>query len=182
MGKTKHEKSYVDFDKPYEQNLIGLRGVIYFAVGLFLLVVITFGLMAFLLNVLNTEVEKSDDADRNPMQLSEKERLPPEPRLQSAPGFQVKTADGQTINLELRHPQAEWEVLQEEYQKIWNDGQKGNNDTYTVLPIEQAKEKFLQQSGSAAATQPQGQQNILEESRMFMSDSNAGRLATEKRR
>ena len=116
------------------------------------------------------------------MQLSEKERLPPEPRLQAAPGFQVKTADGQTINLELRHPQAEWEVLEEQYGTIWNEGQKGNNDTYTVLPIEQAKEKFLQQSGNAAATQPQGQGNILEESRMFMSDSNAGRLATEKRR
>jgi hypothetical protein len=139
-------------------------------------------LMAFLLNVLDTEAVESDNANRNPMQLSEKERLPPEPRLQLAPGFQVKTADGQTVNLELRNPQAEWEVVQEEYQKLWNDGQKGNNDTYTVLPIEQAKEKFLQQSGNAAATQPQGQGNILEESRMFMSDSNAGRLATEKRR
>ena len=42
---AKHEKSFVDFDKPYEQNLIGLQGIIYFAVGLFLLIVITFGLM-----------------------------------------------------------------------------------------------------------------------------------------
>ncbi len=181
MGKTKHEKSFVDFDKPYEQNLIGLRGVIYFAVGLFLLVVITFGLMAFLLDVLNTEVEKSDDADRNPMQLSEKERLPPEPRLQAAPGFQVKTADGQTVNLELKHPQAEWEILQEQYNELWEKGRQ-ENGTYSVLPVEQAKEKFLQQSGKTAATQPQGQGNILEESKMFMSDSNAGRLATEKRR
>jgi hypothetical protein len=183
MGKTRHEKSYVDFDQPYERNLIGLRGVIYFAVGLFLLVVITFGLMAFLLDVMNTEVEKTDAADRNPMQLSEKERLPPEPRLQLAPGFQVKTADGQTVNLELRNPQAEWEVVQEQYKQLWEKGQKGNNDTYTVLPIEQAKEKYLQQqSSNAAAAQPQGQGNILEESKMFMSDSNAGRLATEQRR
>ena len=182
MGKTKHEKSFVDFDKPYEQNLIGLRGVVYFAVGLFLLCAITFGLMAFLLNVLDTEAMKADDANRNPMQLSEKERLPPEPRLQLAPGFQVKTADGQTINLELREPQAEWKVVEEQYNQLWEKGQKGNNDTYTVLPIEQAKEKFLQQQSGNAAAQPQGQGNILEESRMFMSDSNAGRLATEKRR
>jgi hypothetical protein len=181
MGKTRHEKSYVDFDKPYEQNLIGLRGVIYFAVGLFLLVVITFGLMALLLNVLDTEAVKSDNANRNPMMLTEKERLPPEPRLQLAPGFEVKTADGQTVNLELRKPQAEWEVVQEQYKQLWEKGQKGNNDTYTVLPIEQAKEKFLQQQSGNAAANAQGQ-NILEESKMFVSDSNAGRLATEKRR
>ncbi len=41
----KHEKTFVDFDKAYETNLIGLRGVIYFGVGLFLLIVVTFGLM-----------------------------------------------------------------------------------------------------------------------------------------
>ncbi len=181
MGKTRHEESYVDFDQPYERNLIGLRGVIYFAIGLFLLVVITFGLMAFLLNVLDTEAVNADNADRNPMQLSEQERLPPEPRLQSAPGFQVKTADGQTVNLELQHPQAEWEVLENQYRELWEKGQKAPDGTYTVLPIEQAKEKFLEQRGNApAANQPQG--NILEESEMFVSDSSAGRLATEKRR
>lgn len=181
MGKTRHEKSYVDFDKPYEQNLIGLRGVIYFAVGLFLLVVITFGLMMLLLNVLDAEAVKSDNANRNPMMLSDKERLPPEPRLQLAPGFEVKTADGQTINLELKHPQAEWEVVQEQYKQLWEKGQKGNDDTYTVLPIEQAKEKFLQQQSGNAAANAQGQ-NILQESRKFVSDSSAGRLASEESR
>ena len=38
MGSTKHEKSFVDFEKPYEQNVIGFRGIVYFAVGLFLLI------------------------------------------------------------------------------------------------------------------------------------------------
>ena len=101
MGKTRHEKSYVDFDKPYEQNLIGLRGIIYFGVGLFLLVVITFGLMWLLLDVFETQVRESDAQARNPMQLTEQERLPPEPRLQAAPGFGVDTKDGR-VNLELR--------------------------------------------------------------------------------
>ncbi len=179
MGKTKHEKSFVDFDKPYEQNLIGLRGVIYFAVGLFLLVVITFGLMWLLLDVFETQVQESDDQARNPMQLTEKERLPPEPRLQSAPGFGVDTKDGR-VNLELRNPQAEWETLQEVYKDVWENGQKGADGNYTVLPIEQAMEKMLEESSKTPVNE-QGQ-NMLEESRMFMSDSNAGRLATEKRR
>lgn len=180
MGKTKHEKSFVDFDKPYEQNLIGLRGVIYFAVGLFLLVVITFGLMWLLLDVFETQARETDDQARNPMQLSEKERLPPEPRLQSAPGFGVDTKDGR-VNLELRNPQAEWETLQEVDRDLWENGRQAENGTYTVLPIDQAKEKLLGQSGKTETT-ANGQNNILEESRMFMSDSNAGRLATEKRR
>ncbi|MGI9056172.1 MAG: hypothetical protein ACR2F2_10275 [Pyrinomonadaceae bacterium] len=180
MGKTRHEKSYVDFDKPYEQNLIGLRGVIYFAVGLFLLVVITFGLMWLLLDVFETQARETDDNARNPMQLSEQERLPSEPRLQSAPGFGVDTKDGR-VNLELRNPQAEWEVLQEVYKDVWENGRKGNDGTYTVLPIEQAKEKMLEQSATSA-TPNAPNQDILEESKMFMSDSNAGRLATEKRR
>lgn len=180
MGKTKHEKSFVDFDKPYEQNIVGLRGVIYFAVGLFLLVVITFGLMALLLNVLDAEAEKTDNADRNPMQLSEQDRLPPEPRLQSAPGFGIDTKDGRVV-LELRNPQAEWEVLQEEDKDIWENGRKSENGQYTILPIDQAKEEFLKQAEKTETAQ-KGQENIWEESRMFMSDSNAGRLATEKRR
>ena len=58
---AKHEKSYVNFDKAYETNLIGLRGVIYFGVGLFLLVVITFGLMFFLQNIMEEQSVKDKD-------------------------------------------------------------------------------------------------------------------------
>ncbi len=186
MGKTKHEKSFVDFDRPYEQNVVGLRGVLYFAVGLFLLVVITFGLMWLLLNVLDDQAQQTDNAERNPMQLSEKERLPPEPRLQGAPGFGVDTKNGR-VNLELRNPQAEWETMQEVNKDLWENGRKTKTENgaemVTVLPIEEAKKKLLEEGGKTETTAaPQTQNNILEESRMFMSDSNAGRLATEKRR
>ena len=34
MGSTKHEKSFVDFEQPYEQNVIGLKGIFYFGIGL----------------------------------------------------------------------------------------------------------------------------------------------------
>jgi hypothetical protein len=181
MGKTRHEKSYVDFDKPYERNIIGLRGIIYFGVGLFLLIVITFGLMALLLNVMEAGAVEADNANRNPMRQADQERLPPEPRLQAAPGFVVETADGRRVNLELKHPQAEWEVLEEEYKKLWREGQKTAEGTYAVLPIEEAKQSYLQQSASSPAP-PQGQPNILEESKLMYSDSSSGRLATEKRR
>ena len=59
MGNTKHEKTYVDFDKPYEENIIGIRGIIYFATGLFLLIVVTFGLMWAFQLVMKTMPKKT---------------------------------------------------------------------------------------------------------------------------
>src|SRR5689334_5936252 len=109
MGSTKHEKSFVDFEKPYEQNVIGFKGIVYFAIGLFLLIVITFGLMWALLGVFDDEFA-ADRKSNNPLQLSDKDRLPPEPRLQSAPGFGVDGPNGR-VNMELGAPQAEWREL-----------------------------------------------------------------------
>ena len=72
---AKHEKTFVNYDRPYETNLIGLRGVIYFGVGLFLLVVITFGLMLFLRNIMEEQLVEKDVKEENPMAMSDKERL-----------------------------------------------------------------------------------------------------------
>src|SRR5688572_8371893 len=101
MGSTKHEKSFVDFEQPYEQNIIGMKGIVYFGVGLFVLIVLTFALMWALLNVLEDDAKTRQSA--NPMAMSERERLPPEPRLQTAPGFGVQSGTG-PVNLELKAP------------------------------------------------------------------------------
>lgn len=179
MGKTRHEKSYVDFEQPYERNIIGLRGIIYFGIGLFLLIVITFGLMLFLQNVLEEQAVTTDEENRNPMLMSERERLPPEPRLQAAPGFGVDSETGR-VNLELKHPQAEWEVLQEQYKETWEKGEKAPDGTIVALPIDQAKQKFLEQKSGAAGGAPN--QNIIDEARSIISDSSSGRVANERRR
>src|SRR5688572_19717577 len=144
MGKTRHEKSFVDFEQPYERNIIGLRGIVYFSIGLFLLIVITFGLMWFLNDVMEEQAIANDAQSRNPMALNEIDRLPPEPRLQTAPGFGVDTGAGR-VNLELVRPQAEWEVLQQEYKEIWEKGQTAPDGTAVTLPIDQAKQRFLEQ-------------------------------------
>lgn len=179
MGKTRHEKSFVDFEQPYERNIIGLRGIVYFGIGLFLLVVITFGLMWFLNDVMEEQADAEDKRNANPMALGAKESLPPEPRLQVAPGFGVDTGEGR-VNLELRQPQAEWEALREEYKEIWEKGQKTPDGKAVTLPIDQAKQKFLEQKTGAAMN---GQnQNILEESSLFVSDASSGRQKTVRRR
>ena len=181
MSRAKHEKSYVDYDKPYETNIIGLRGVMYFGIGLVVLIVITFGLMFLLENVMEDQAQEKDRQSINPMTQNMKpdERLPPEPRLQVAPGFGVDSPDGR-INLELKAPQSEYVELREQWEKEWAEGQKdAKTGTIVSLPIEQAKQKFLEQQNAKANADEQKEFN---DSRRFYSYSSAGRLETDKRR
>src|SRR2546430_16830660 len=73
-------------DVTHEVSDVDLRGILSFLIGLSVMTVVVYVLMLLMFNVLNSREEKKE-ADNRPMALSERERLPPEPRLQSAPGF-----------------------------------------------------------------------------------------------
>lgn len=179
MSAPKHEKTFVDFDRAYETNLIGLRGIVYFAVGLFLLIIITFGLMYFLQNVMEDQAVQTKD-NKNPLIMSDIERLPPEPRLQAAPGFGVESENGR-VNMELRAPQSEYWELERQWEKQWAEGQKDQKTgTVITLPIEEAKQKLLQQNVKVRAGDQT--QTALDESNRIVSYSSAGRTASDKRR
>jgi hypothetical protein len=179
MGATRHEKSFVDYDKAYEQNVIGLKGIVYFAIGLLLLIVITFALMAALLSVLRDQAAESANPT-HPLAPSETERLPPEPRLQAAPGFGVESEQGR-VNLELRAPQSEFRELHKQWQELWAEGERHPvTGTAIILPIEEAKQKVLQEN--LKANNDPASAELLIDSRMYISGSSAGRLATIKRR
>ncbi|MEO8072469.1 MAG: hypothetical protein ABI686_04405 [Acidobacteriota bacterium] len=176
---AKHEKTYVDYDKPYETNLIGLRGVAYFGIGLFLLIVVTFGLMYFLEDVMEQRAIETVD-QKNPMTMNNEERLPPEPRLQAAPGFGVETEQG-FVNLELKAPQSEYRVLHQQWEKDWATGQKDpKTGTVVALPIEEAKNKLLGENVQTGNNE--NGQKVLKDSRSIISYSSAGRLASDVRR
>ncbi len=177
----KHERTFVDYDRTYETNLIGLRGIIYFGIGLFLLIVITFGLMFFLQNVMEDQAKESKD-ETNPMMMTDRERLPPEPRLQAAPGFGVESEQGGRINMELRAPQSEYWELERQWERQWADGQRDpKTGTVITLPIDEAKRKLLQEESAQAPVSEQSQ-NSLEESRRLPSYSSVGRTASDVRR
>jgi hypothetical protein len=179
MGSTRHEKSFVDFEQPYEQNIIGLKGIVYFGVGLLILIIITFGLMWALLGVM-IDQEAETAAPTHPLAMSEREKLPPEPRLQSAPGFEVATTTGK-VNLELLAPQAEYNELRKDWESIWHNGVKDEKTgTVTVMPIEAAKERLLGQS--IKARNGADAERSFAESTLYFSDSSAGRVASEKLR
>jgi hypothetical protein len=174
---AKHEKTFVDFDKPYEQNLIGMKGIIVFGVGLFLLIVITFGLMWMLENVMEADAVKNKDI-APPLAMSDEEQLPPEPRLQVAPGFEVQGENGR-VNLELREPQAEYRELRKFWEKNWREGQKdAKTGTVIALPIDEAKHKFLEEA--AKMKKDETMKQMFEESRKIVSQSSSGRTTTDR--
>jgi hypothetical protein len=181
MLSEKHDITAAELSKPYEENQIGLRGIVSFAIGLLLLIVITFGLMWALLNVFKNNAEESAKAGpQNPMMMKEIERLPPEPRLQLAPGFGVDSEHGK-VNLELNAPASEYLELRKQWETMWLKGAKDEKTgTVTMLPIEEAKQRFLSQN--AKAKNDPASAELWSNSRSYISDSSAGRLASEKRR
>ena len=179
MSSKKHTDTATDLNIPYEQNEIQLKGIFGFAVGLFLLIVITFGLMWALLNVLK-DYSKENADPVNPMAMKDKDRLPPEPRLQLAPGFGVESDTG-WVNMELGAPQAEYRELHRQWLSMWEHGKKdARTGAVTMMPIDEAKEKFLEQNVKAKTGADA--ESLYANSRSFISDSSAGRVASDKRR
>ncbi|HYJ92784.1 MAG TPA: hypothetical protein VEV84_15850 [Pyrinomonadaceae bacterium] len=180
MGSTRHEKSFVTFEKGYEQNILGLRGIVYFGIGLILLIVITFFLMWALLKVFAEDRAADEAGQSSPMALSDRERLPPEPRLQLAPGFGIDAQNGRE-NLELRPPSSEYQEFRKQWFDIWKNGEKDKTTgAVAVLPIEEAKQRLLSQAPKA--TSDPNAQNYFDNSRLYYSDASSGRVESLKRR
>jgi len=178
MSSHKHKDTALDLNKPYEENDIQLKGIFGFAVGLFLLIVVTFALMWAFLNVLR-DYSKEGEV-KNPMAMSDKERLPPEPRIQAAPGFGVESEKG-WVNMELGAPQAEYRELHRQWLNLWEHGQKDEKSgAVTMIPIDMAKEKVIAQNLKAKSG-PDAEK-LFKDSKTYISDSSAGRVSSETRR
>lgn len=177
---THNENTQVG-NRPYEQNLIGLRGIVFFGIGLFLLIVVTFALMWAMQSVLEDNAKAIDAEQSQPMGLKGDEKLPPEPRLQAAPGFKVDGPNG-PISLELTIPQAEYRELKKISDDVLKNGQKVN-DTVVVMPIEEAKKAFLEQVGKGVAVRAgEKTEKAMEETSTFYSYASSGRLKVDKRK
>jgi hypothetical protein len=180
---SKGHSNTTDLNKPYEENVIQLKGILGFGIGLFGLIVVTFALMWALLNVLR-DYRMDADREANPIpaevRMNDKERLPPEPRLQLAPGFGVDTEHGR-VNLELREPQAEYREVHKQWAELWEKGQKDpRTGAVTLMPIDEASEKLVH-SNLKAKTGPEAEE-LLNHSKLFLSDASSGRVASLRRR
>ena len=160
----------------HEASDVNVRAIIQFTVGLLIAMVLVAVLMRLMYNIFEERERKQElKAPAGPMALTDKERLPPEPRLQSAPGFGVTTADGGRKSLELQAPQAEYRELSQEWARQLKEGAKDPQTGATVaLPIEQAIKQVVQQ-GLPARGAAAGQKSYVETMQM-PSYSSSGRM------
>ena len=77
----------------HEASDVSVSGVLKFVLGLTALGVVVFVLMWGLFGLLNAQ-ETEKEPPPGPMAMKPEDRLPPEPRLQAAKGFEVKLAYG----------------------------------------------------------------------------------------
>jgi hypothetical protein len=164
-------------NKTYEDNDIKLRGVVGFGLFLLALIVVTFVLMW----ILEFKILEPQFVEQvSPMAMKPSEKLPPEPRLQSAPGFGVDGPNGR-INLELREPQAEYR----EQLKMWNEleakGQKDEKSgTVVIMPMSEAKAKLIEQGLKSRSAEES--EKAMADANNIYSSASSGRVASEIRK
>jgi hypothetical protein len=125
----------------HEKSDINVRAVVMFIVVLSITtIVISFGL-SILFKFLNKQEAKGTRP--GPMALSKEQRLPPEPRLQAAPGFAIKLENGQTVPLEKSIPQAEYRVLRKQWEENLKTGLKDQSGNVVGMPIDAAIDKIV---------------------------------------
>jgi hypothetical protein len=129
----------------HEASDVNVRAVLTFVLVLTVAtVVISFGLW-FLFRYFDAQEAK--EKPPGPMALKQQERLPPEPRLQAAPGFAVTLENGERINLQNQAPQAEYRVLKHEWERVLRGEMKDQSGNSVAMPIDQAIQQVVSGEG-----------------------------------
>ena len=157
---TKHstetpDVSYIkNIDVTHEASDVQVSGIVKFLLGLSLLTLATFILVWGLFRSFES---KTTETRSSPMALTEKDRLPPEPRLQGAPGFaedlEKATAtrnqeSASAISGGAAQPKDalyEIDILRRHWSDVLVNGPIDQHGQRYGMPIEKAKEEILKQ-------------------------------------
>ena len=143
------DTSYIkNVDVTHEVSDVYIGGIAKFVVALTVLMIVSFVLMWALFRSLESQ---ATDPRRAPMA---EERLPPEPRLQAAPGFQIKLENGQTVNLEKAAPQTEYRVLRLQWEENLKTGLKDQSGNVVGMPIDAAIDKVVSDGLRSTVKEP----------------------------
>jgi hypothetical protein len=165
-------------DVTHEESDVNVRSILMFVLGLLFFGVVVHILMWYMLKLFK-ERQDAQTPKPAPMALSDQQRLPPEPRLQGAPGFGVDLGNGQREDLALKEPTAEMKVVRAQWDKILKEGQKDQNGNVVSIPIEEA---MRQLSDKGLPTRPQtGAQPIGVKGGMDIPSYQSSGQKTEKR-
>lgn len=145
MTETPDASHIKNVDVTHEASDVNISGIVKFVVSLTIFGIIVQLLMWGMFNFLNAQEQKGPPP--GPMAMTADERLPPEPRLQAAPGFGVRLENGQWVPLENIEPQAEYRVLREQWQQTLNESPRDQSGRAAGLPIDQAMQRVLEGDG-----------------------------------
>ncbi len=149
-------------DVAHEESDVAVRPLLWFVGGLTLFTLVTC-LAMFLMFKYFLNREMSQELEASPLARQGDERLPPEPRLQLAPGWQVTNDEGHRQDLSysasntgyVPQPWSEYLLVSGEWKREaegfgWADQQAGT----VRVPIEHAMRVYLERR--QAAGQPAG--------------------------
>jgi len=125
----------------HEISDINVGGVLTFVAALTVATIAVYIAMWLLFGYFSAQEAK--EPKPGPMALSREEKLPPEPRLQSAPGFGLTLSDGSKVKLELREPAAEYRELRKEWDQVLQYGPKDQAGNPVGMPIEDAIKQIV---------------------------------------
>jgi len=162
----------------HETSDINVRGVLTF-VAVLTLVTITISIGMWLL-FRYFEQQQAKEPGPGPMARTEKEeRLPPEPRLQAAPGFEITLEDGQKMNLEKGAPQAEYRILRQQWEENLGTGLRDQSGNTVGIPIDAAIDKVV--SGEGLPSRVKGPAGKLQDYAISMPTAASSGRETEKK-
>ena len=153
-------------DVAHEESDVAVRPLLWFVGGLTAFTIIVCIAMWIMFQYFYHR-EVSQELKASPLARQGEERLPPEPRLQLAPGFGVTTDDGRRHNLSYENtpegvpqPQDEYLVVRDEWRRELNDYGWADEKAGTVrLPVEDAISLYAERRKSKQQGQtPQGTQ------------------------
>jgi hypothetical protein len=140
-------------------NDVQMRGIIYFLVGLAVMTIVVYLLMILMFNVMDSSERKGPNQNRPFAQV--RDPLPPEPRLQSAPGFAQKLeSEAQPKESETHGEKAqtkdqaeppkdrtfELEKLQEKWRLDLKEGPRDGSGKVSGIGIDQAMEQLINEN------------------------------------
>jgi len=166
MSESRHNgKDSVELG--HEESRVQVAGITWFIIILSIAVVFIGWLMVGLINSFERREQKSEVESRPSPFAAERQKLPPEPRLQLAPGSAEQIDKRIPPNLKQQHPLQEMKELRSNWEQQlnsygWVDEQSG----VVRIPIEDAKRLLLQrglptraQKQPEAGTAPGQKQN-----------------------
>lgn len=125
----------------HEVSDVDVGAILKFILALAIGTALVFGIIYGLMRTFTYVADKIDPDVPSPMALKGEARMPPEPRLQLAPGWNFEGH-----NLELREPQAERRMLFEKWNKEMEQGGTDAQTGAVRMPVKDAMRMIVGQN------------------------------------